>query len=164
MTRTTPKAQEVYTFGRPDPAFPGFENAPDYRNRSDETILVKGFYRGEIPHVKRALPDVYSAVLYLWGTKSDIGNSDYPQRQIDLTGVGNEGGGGIATGQVQSKYIEGASHAIPLEMPGEAAAAIAEWLRPQLQKWNEEVKRKRSQPPFNSDILNPQWLERYSKL
>jgi len=164
VTLTTPKAQDVYTFARPDPPFPGFRQAPDYRNRSDETIIVPGFYRAEITHIRRALREIYPSVLYLWGTISDIGNSAYPQRIIDQTGVGNEGGGGVAAGQVSSKYIEGANHLIPYTLPMRAAEAIAEWLRVELEKWNEEAERTRCQPPFNPGVLNPLWLERLSKL
>jgi len=164
VTLTTPKAQDVYTFCRPDPPFPGFTPAPDYKNRSDETILVPGFYRAEITHIKRALREIYPPILYLWGTISDIGNSAYSQRIIDQTGVGGGGGGGALAGQVVSRYIEGADHLIPYKFPEKAAEAITDWLRVELEKWNEEVKRQREQPPFNSGVLNPLWLERFSKL
>ena len=165
VTLTTPKAQEVYSFGRPDPPFPGYEAAPDYKTRSPETKLITGFYRGEATPIKRALAEALSPILYLWGTDSDIGNTPYPQLMIDQTGVGNEGGGGSKSGQVKSVYIEGADHVIPFKMPGKAAAAIAEWLRIEVRRWDEEAtKRKKDQPPFDPGVLNPLWMERFSKL
>ncbi len=164
VTLTTPKAQEIYTFCRPDPPFPGFTQAPDYKNRSKETVLVPGFYRAEVMYFKRALRETYPPVLYLWGTISDIGNSAYLERIINQTGVGDEGGGGVLAGQVVSKYIEGGDHLIPYKMPGRAAEAIAEWLRVELEKWNGEAKKARDQPPFYPGALNPLWLERLSKL
>lgn len=164
VTLTTPKAQEVYTFCRPDPPFPGFESAPDYHNRSDKTITMPGFYRGELTYLQNALKDIRPPVLCLWGTNSDIGNSAYPQRMVNQTGIGNEGGGGVATGQVVSKYIEGGDHLIPYKMPGKAAKAIAEWLHAELEKLSKEVKRRSEQPPFDPGVLNPLWMERLAKL
>ena len=43
---------------------------------------------------------------------------------IDQTGVGDEGNGGVASGQVQSKYVKGAYHAIHLEKPAKVAEEI----------------------------------------
>lgn len=164
VTLTTPKAQDVYTFGRPDPPLPGFTQAREDKHPSDETMIVPGFYRTQITQIKRALRETYPPVLYLWGSISDIGNSAYPQRIVDQTGVGNEGGGGVLAGQVVSKYIEGADHLIPYQLPERAAEAIAAWLRVELERWNQEMQRRRDQPPFNPGVLNPLLLERLSKL
>ena len=164
VTLTTPKSQEVYTFGKPDPPFPGYPAAPEYRNRPDYTTSVPGFYRGEVIQQKLALPQAFPPIHYLWGAKSEISNSDYPQRIIDQTGVGEGGGGGVASDQVTSRVIEDVGHAIPLESPGKAAEAVADWLRPEIEKWNKEAKRRREQPPFNPGVLNPLWSERLLKL
>ena len=84
---------------------------------------------------------------------------------IDRTGVGPEGGGGVSNGQVQSEYIEGGDHLMPYKMPGKAAKLIADWLRGELEKWEEEeVRRRRDQPPFDPGVLNSLWAERFSKL
>lgn len=165
VTLTTPKAQEVYTYSRPDPPFPGYKAAPDYATRGPETISMPGFYRGEVTQILRAFRQLHPPTLYVWGTKSDIANSAYPQRIINQTGVGHEGGGGVITGQVKSKWVEGADHMIPYTMPRKAAAVIAEWLRPELEKWNENTeRRRREQPPFNPGVLHPLWSERFSNL
>ena len=165
VTLTTPKAQEVYIFGRPDPPFPGYEPAPDYASRTPETRLVKGFYKYDVIHIKRALSNLHPPTLYIWGTASDIGNSAYPQRVLDQTGIGEEGGGGVKAGQVQSKYIEGGDHLMPYKMPGKVAESVAEWLHVEARKWDEEARRrKREQPGFEPGVLNPLWMERISKL
>ncbi|KAL6718944.1 hypothetical protein ACLMJK_003179 [Lecanora helva] len=165
VTLTTPKAQEVYLFGRPDPPFPGYEAAPDYSHRTPATKSANGFYRGEVEPIKRALGGLRPPVLYIWGTESDIGNSAYPQRVIEQTGVGDEGSGGERTGQVQSKYVEGGDHLIPFKMPVKAAAIIAGWLRGEVERWEEEARRRRTeQPPFEPGVLNALWMERISKL
>lgn len=161
---TTPKAQEVYSYARPDPPFPGYEAAPDHKTRPENTVVVPGFYRGEVKHLKRVLPQILPSILYLWGTESDIGNSAYPQTVIDQTGVGDEGNGGTASGKVQSKYVRGAYHAIHLEMPRRVAEDIGQWLKMELEKWHEEMTRKKEQPPFSPGVVNPLWLEKLSNL
>ena len=72
VTLTTPKAQEVYSYARPDPPFPGYEAAPDHKARPENTVVVPGFYRGEVKHLKRVLPQTLPSILYLWGTESVI--------------------------------------------------------------------------------------------
>ena len=164
VTLTTPKAQEVYLFSRPDPPFPGYEAAPDYKTRPEDTISVPGFYRGEAKHLKRIMPQLLPPILFLWGTESDIGNSAYPQTVIDQTGIGDEGNGGVASGQVQSKYVKGAYHAIHLEKPAKVAEEIGDWLKNGLENWRKERKKREQQPPFNPSVLNPLWLQKLSKL
>lgn len=165
VTLTTPKAQEVYNYARPDPPFPGYEAAPDHRTRPEDTVVVPGFYRGEVKHLKRVLPQVSPSLLFLWGTESDIGNSAYPQTVIDQTGVGDEGNGGAASGKVQSRFVKGAYHAVHLEMPGKVAEEISKWLKKELENRRDEMIRKEErQPPFNPGVLNQLWLEKLSKL
>lgn len=164
VTLTTPKAQEVYCYARPDPPFPGYEAAPDHKTRPENTVVVPGFYRGEVKHLKRVLPQILPSVLYLWGTESDIGNSAYSQIVTDQTGVGDEGNGGVTSGKVQSKHVKGAYHAIHLEMPGKVAEDVGEWLKTELKMWHEETMRKEEQPPFNPGVVNPLWLEKLSNL
>ena len=164
VTLTTPKAQEVYMYARPDPPFPGFEAGPDYKSRSEDSFVVPGFYRSEVKHRKRVLGQVLPPLLFLWGTESDIGSSTYPQKVIDQTGVGDEGNGGVASGNVQSKHVKGAYHAVHLEMPGKAAEEIGKWLKKEQKKWQDAMRKKMQQPPMNPGVLNPLWLERLSKL
>lgn len=55
VTLTTPKTQEVYNYVHLDLPFPGHEAAPDYRARAGENVVVLGFYRGGVKHLKRIL-------------------------------------------------------------------------------------------------------------
>lgn len=165
VTLTTPKAQEVYNYAQPDPPFPGYEPAPGYETRPDDSVVVPGFYRAEVKHLMRVLPQVQPPLLFLWGTESDIGNSAYPQTVIDQTGVGDEGNGGVASGKVQSRYVKGAYHAVHLELPGKVAEEISEWLKRELGQWHDDMlTRKERQPSFNPGVLNPLWLEKLSNL
>ncbi|KAL2046296.1 hypothetical protein N7G274_001743 [Stereocaulon virgatum] len=158
---TAPKAQEVYSLGRPDPPLPGHDAAPDYKSRPGYTVIVPGIYRGENKHIRRVLPDIKIPVLYLFGTRShSIGASKWPN-QIHLTGIGDEGGGGSITGQVKTAYVEGAGHALPMEKPAKCAELITSWLRPELEKWKEEDKRVKEGPSFEYTAeLSPGWLQR----
>ncbi len=83
---------------------------------------------------------------------------------VDQVGVGDEGNGGLASGKVQSKHVEGAYHAVHLEMPTKAAEEIGKWLKSELKTRHDETIEKEQQPPFNPGVLNPLWLERLSKL
>ena len=158
---TSPKAQEVYSLGRLDPPLPGYDVAPDYATRPEYTVVVPGIYRGENKHIRRVLPDIRIPVLYLFGTRSDsIGASKWPN-QIDLTGIGDEGGGGFISGQVKTGYVEGGGHALPMENPTKCAELFTSWLRPELEKWKEEDSRVKAGPTFEYTArLNPGWIER----
>ncbi len=83
-------------------------------------------------HRRRVLGQVLPSLLFLWGSKSDIGSATYPQTVVDQVGVGDEGNGGVASGKVQSTYVEGAYHAVHLEMPRKAAEEIGKWLKREL--------------------------------
>ena len=164
VTLTTPKTQELYNYGLPDPPFPGYPAEPDLKDRPDDTIAVPGFYIGGLVQVKRAVRQLFPPVLYLWGAKSIFGCGDYPQRVIDQTGVGESGGGGAASGQVSSRVLSDVGHVVPLEAPAEAAAVMAEWLRPEWERWCEEARRRAKEPSFNTRVLHPHWMERINKL
>lgn len=61
----------------------------------------------------------------------------------------------------QTIYLDGADHAIALEMLGEVAEEISKWLKNELEKWHDEVMgKKEQQPPFEPDVLNPLSLEK----
>lgn len=81
-----------------------------------------------------------------------------PKTVVAKTGVGDEGNGGVALGKVQSKYVNGAYHAIHLR------SEISEWLKKELGSWHDEMKKKEHQPSFDPGVVNPLWLEKLSKL
>ena len=43
----------------------GYEAAPDYKTRPEDTISVPGFYRGETKHLKRIMPQLLPPVPFL---------------------------------------------------------------------------------------------------
>jgi pimeloyl-ACP methyl ester carboxylesterase len=163
VTLTTPKSMEVYTMMRPDPPFPGYPEAPDYQKRGKNTTVIAGFYRDESRQAFESLANVHPPVLYVWGTLSQLHDSDYAEGVVKQTGTGHMGGGGVAKGQVKETFVDGAHHPLPLEKPKGAAEAVADWVLDVLKKWNDETEKRRSQPGFDS-TLNPLWLGRITKL
>ena len=139
--------------------------APDYETCSADSVVGPGFYNGGIRYRSRIPGQVSPPVMYLWGTKSDLGGSAaYPKKVLEEKGVGDEGNGGVKAGMVESRYVESAHHTVHLEKPGEAAEVIRECLRNEVDKWQDGMRRKAQQPPFNSDALNQLWLQSLSKL
>lgn len=84
---------------------------------------------------------------------------------LEDTGVGDEGNGGVKAGMVESRCLKGAHHAVHLEKkPGEAAEEVGEWLKTEVEKWRDAMRRKAQQLAFSSGALNQLWLQRLSKL
>lgn len=164
VTLTTPKTMETYTILRPDPPLSGFPEAPDYRTRTAQDVIVPGFYRGERTYFARQLQYLLPSILYVWGTLSGYANTDYSNSILQQTGIGLGGNGGVATGKVTEVLVEGAHHPIPLEKPAAAAKAIAPWLREQIRTWEEEAERRSKEPPFANKTFHPEWMARISKL
>ena len=164
VTLTTPKAQEVYMYVKPDPPLPGYEAAPDWATRSADSYVGPGFYKGEVKHRSRVLGQIQPPLLYVWGSASDLGGSAYPQTVINETGIGDEGNGGVEAGKVESRYVKGAYHAVHMEKPGEAAEEIGEWLKREMGEWQDEMRRRAQQPAISPGVLNHLWIERLSKL
>lgn len=163
VTLTTPKSMEVYSMMRPDPPFPGYPEAPDYQKRGKDTTVVAGFYRYEATEAFESLANVRPPVLYVWGTLSELHDSDYAEGIVKQTGIGHMGGGGVAKGQVIEAFVDGAHHPIPFEKPNGAAKAASKWLLGILKTWNAEIENRKSQPGFSS-TLNPLWIKRINKL
>ena len=159
----TPKSMEVYTMMRPDPPFPGYPEAPDYQKRGKDTTIIAGFYRDEVRQAFESLADLQPPVLYVWGNLSFLHDSDYSDSVLEKTGMGRMGGGGVANGQVKEMSVDGARHHVPMEKPGGAAKAIAEWLSGVLKMYSAETENRKSQPGFD-DSLNPRWVKRMNKL
>lgn len=163
VTLTTPKALQVATMMTADPPLPGYPPGPEYVAGKNNTV-VPGFFRGEGEQVQRSLPFLYPPVLYLWGKKSVTGMSDYATTQVRNTGVGLGGGGGVASGQVVSQYMEGVGHTIVLEKPREAAIIVGDWMRQQHHAWKSAAEARAHQAPFNPGVVNPLWYEKIAKI
>ncbi|KAL8695852.1 MAG: hypothetical protein Q9201_007934 [Fulgogasparrea decipioides] len=164
VTLTTPKTMETYTIIRPDPPLSGFPEAPDYKTRTSQDVIVPGFYRGERTYFTHQLQYLLPPILYLWGTLSGYANTDYSNYILRQTGIGLGGSGGVASGKVCEAFVEGAHHPIPLEKPAAAAKVIAPWLREQIRTWEEEAERRSKEPLFATKTFHPEWVARISKL
>ena len=70
----------------------------------------------------------------------------------------------LPVGKVRSRHVRGAHQAVHLEMPAKVAEEIRGWLKGELAKRQSEMSKKAQQPPFSPGVLNPHWLERFSKL
>ncbi|KAL8730511.1 MAG: hypothetical protein Q9181_004638 [Wetmoreana brouardii] len=164
VTLRMPQTMETYTILRPGPPLSGFPEAPDYRTRTSQDVIVPGFYRGERTYFTHQLQYLLPPILYLWGTLSEYVNTDYSNYILQQTGIGLGGSGGVASGKVSEALVEGAHHPIPLEKPAAAAQAIAPWLRKQMKMWEKEAERRSKEPPFTTKAFHPEWVARISKL
>ena len=164
VTLTTPKTMELYTILRADPPLSNFPQAPDHKTKTARDIIVPGFYRGERSQYLESLQYLLPPVLYVWGTLSGNANTEYSHDILQRTGTGLGGNGGVASGKVVEVFVEGAHHPVPLEKPTAAARAIAPWLKHQFITWQEEVERRKKDPPFADKNFHPEWMDRISKL
>ena len=164
VTSTTPVSLQIGIMMRPDPPFAGFPEAVDLRNRPEDidTIVIEGFYRGEVLQVYRDLPYILPATFYLWGSRS-FGDSTYAREFAERTGTGYGGNGGIASGRVQSKTMSDTGHNIPLDKPREAAEAVVPWLQKELERWDNEAREREKQPGFET-TRNSELMQRIAKL
>ncbi|CAO1601733.1 MAG: hypothetical protein LQ349_000083 [Xanthoria aureola] len=164
VTLTTPKTMELYTILRADPPLSGFPEAPDYRTRTADDVILPGFHRGERSYVVNNLQHLLPPVLYLWGALSGYANSEYSNSILRQTGIGLGGNGGFASGKVTEAIVEGAYHQVPLEKPAAAAQAVVPWLRKQISIWEQEADRRKTEAPFAVKSFAPEWVARVSKL
>ena len=164
VTLTTPKTMELYTILRADPPLPGFPEAPDYRTRTANDVIVPGFYRGERSYIIETLQYLLPPTLFLWGKLSGYANSDYSNHLLRRTGIGLGGSGGFALGKVTEAILQGAHHPIPLEKPAAAAHIIVPWLNKQISVWKQEVETRQKEAPFAVKSFAQEWVSRVSKL
>lgn len=164
VTLTTPKTMELYTILRADPPLSGYPEAPDYRTRTANDVIVPGFYRGERSNFAENLQYLLTPTLYLWGTLSGYANSEYSNRILQQTGIGLGGSGGFASGKVTEAFVEGAHHPIPLEKPAAAARIVVPWLRKQISIWEGEAEEMKTEASFAVKSFAREWVSRVSKL
>ncbi|KAL8914936.1 MAG: hypothetical protein Q9171_000563 [Xanthocarpia ochracea] len=164
VTLTTPKTMELYTILRADPPLSGFPEAPDYRTKTANDVIVPGFYRGERSYIIENLQYLLPPTLFLWGKLSGYANSDYSNHLLRRTGIGLGGNGGFALGKVTEAILQGAHHPIPLEKPAAAAHIIVPWLNKQISIWEQEAERRHKEAPFAVESFAQEWISRVSKL
>lgn len=145
VTLTTPKHQEVFLFGRPNFPTPG----QPILNRTthpdlDPFLSAKDqypFYRAEAASTFRAVPRLRPSALYIFGGSSEVSPPEFRKDKMEVTGVEVGGSGGVKEGRVKSVTLKGIGHLIPMIVPKMCAEKAMEWLKPELQKWEEEEDR-----------------------
>ena len=143
VTLTTTKHQEVFSFIRPKPNFegqsPGENLAVNRQTHPDlEGASPFPFYRPEPEAMFRNLAHIRPAVLFMFGGKSPLSNSEARDLKMKLTGTGAGGNGGVTQGRVQQVFFEHVGHLIPLEAVDECAQSAADFMASEVQRWQKE--------------------------
>ena len=145
VTLKTTKHQEVLTFMRgniqsasnPDPA-----TRPNPLTHPDVDLAIEGitpFYRPEALVVFQRLPFLRPSVLYIFGSKSNLSESELRADKMAMTGVGPSGSGGAKAGRVKEVLLD-AGHLIPMEKVAETADETSAWMLSELQRWRDDEK------------------------
>lgn len=143
ITLTTTKHQEVLTFGRanipteeyPDPAHrPNPDTHPDV----DSSAQPNAPFYAPVPIATFGrLPNLRPSVFYVFGSESNLSAPVLKADKLANTGVGVGGSGGVQAGRVADVTFEGVGHLIPMEVVGRTAEVCADWLEPELKRWNQ---------------------------
>ena len=161
----TPKTMEAYTWLRADPPLTGFPEGPDYATRQEDSFVAPGFYRGEAAQVYDSIPHIYPSTLYVWGENSMVGKAgDYRTKMLAVHGTGRGGSGGVAAGRATEAWIANAGHMVNNDKPKETAKAVAPWLGIEIDRWKDEVERRKKEPPIDIESIYPEWMARVVKL
>ncbi|KAL4909362.1 hypothetical protein BDW74DRAFT_174565 [Aspergillus multicolor] len=156
---TTPIAQEILSYGRPNPRrhkelgleYDQNDNSIYGPSPPHDPLAVPDmigplyansvFYKPEGIIGFRALPHVRPGVLYVCGGTSQLSRAGALKSAAARTGTGVGGSGGIEYGRVKHVDIEGAGHMVPMEKVAETARAVGEWIGREVRRWKEEEKR-----------------------
>lgn len=140
VTLTTPPAQEVFTFLRPNYAGYGIKAKVDRRTHADldPKNAAFPFYRSEAPRTFARLEELRPDVLYISGGASNVSNPDLDAERLKRTGSGQGGSGGVEEGRVSLITLDGIGHLIPMEAPGRTAHCAGNWLATETERWRKE--------------------------
>ncbi|KAJ5085061.1 hypothetical protein N7532_009832 [Penicillium argentinense] len=139
VTLTTTKSQELFTFLRSSyidersglpRGSPGEEMHPD-------DIDGFPFYRPEPPMIFRRLSELKPALMYLFGSKSDLSSPEARQEKLQVTGTGVGGSGGVTCGRVKEVVLP-CGHLVPMELVAESAHASADFIDSELTYWESQ--------------------------
>ena len=133
VTLTTTKHQEVLTFLRfnPNPN-PHPSTHPDVDLDSPPTTP---FYSSVPISTFHNLPHLRPSVLYLFGSESFLSTPVMKADKMAHTGTGVGGSGGVKAGRVKEVTFQGVGHLIPMEVVGRTAEACADWVEPEVERW-----------------------------
>lgn len=154
VTLITPKAQEIFAFGRPNFS----ERLEGPLTRKDrllfpglsEVAIKYPFLGFESHQAYLELDDLYPGVLLLTGGKSWINTPKVCEKLVQKIGAGLLGSGGAALGMVTHVVVPDAEHILPQQKPRETAQAISEWLRVEMQRYEDELEILRQNKPDKS--------------
>lgn len=148
FTLRTPKEMEAVTLFRPNPYA---LNANSNSTRVERLAMPYVNYGSPLkapvsnPNTKDVVTHLQTLrprCLFLYGTKSPVnslrdGADVDRQRNLDITGRGSGGSGGVPLGCVAEDWIEGA-HAFPLENPTDLGKRLATWVDQEANIWQLE--------------------------
>lgn len=170
VTLTTPKHQEVFTFLRPNYGLEGANGKPvDRSERPDlDTSMptLGNFYRSEGPRTFNHIGELRPSAFYVFGSESDIGKPEGPDKKVPLTGIAPGGSGGEKEGRVISKTYQGVGHLIAMEKGAveRLAEDSAEWIGQEMERWRKEQemlkKTWRSRPRLERQTIDEVWKEK----
>ena len=143
VTLTTPSAQEVFQYLRPNYNGFGFKSGGKVDRRSHADIDPSNenswpFYRGEPTRMFARLEELRPRVLYVIGGESVVNSQELDKIRMNRTGTGIGGSGGAVEGAVKSVTLDGVGHLVAMEDVGRTAAEAAVWLNNEMDRWHEE--------------------------
>lgn len=145
VTLTTTKAQEVYMFLRP--AYP--EQRLLFAKTREEEVHPEDIddfpmYRPEPAIIFRDLERLSCDTLYIFGESSELSSPAARKEKMNSTGIGPGGSGGKAAGNVQEVVLE-CGHLVPMERTKECAAATANFINHELEKFENMTAKRKAQ-------------------
>lgn len=142
VTLTTTKAQETWTFLRPNYEGYGINGKPinrfSHADVDSSAALNTPFYRSESKTMYHQLPHLRPPTFFLMGEKSNMSLKHELDHRLGKTGTGVGGSGGSTEGNVDLVTLKGAGHLVPFERPQEVAEHTSKWLGKTLRFWFEE--------------------------
>jgi pimeloyl-ACP methyl ester carboxylesterase len=138
VTLTTTTAQEVYYYVRAsyrdkrllqDP-----EEDPLSDVHPDDREGSRLFARPELQTLIRKLPELKPSVFFVFGGKSDASTPASRAKNVQATGTGVGGSGGVKAGKVKEVVLD-CGHLVGMERPGECAEATAAFVDAELGRW-----------------------------
>ena len=107
---------------------PGFNRLllPDW----DPTVALPRISNHPEPLIAmKALPYLWSSVLYVFGSKSSLYTREEQEKKIKRTGIGAGGRGGAMEDMVKGHVLQGSGHLLIFEQPAETARVATDWVQ-----------------------------------
>lgn len=143
---TTPKAQEAWSYVRPN-FQPLSEDTTEGRNQerlvNPEYIPFSRYSkavwtRPEGVLTLQGLPSLRPRTLFVYGDFSHINYEEIREIHTKLTGTGHGGNGARLDGGTEERVLEDVSHLCCFERPDRVAKTCLEWLDRETLRWKDE--------------------------